>query len=143
MSGAIPRYDTHDTNELFDSPDGNWILHADHLNAMQAKDAEIGKLQDDLIHIGEYWNRNQHNTAMEEALWHIIEVAEKYVPKEVPMPDETKECTQCGCGRDYPDRTAGELCVPCQLDAALDTVNGLNAELARLRIEVVEEGGGK
>jgi len=34
-----------------------------------------------LQHIAEYWNRDQNETAMADALWHIIETAEALIAK--------------------------------------------------------------
>ena len=39
-------------------------------------DAEIAALRAQLAHIAEYWNRDQNERAMSDALWHIIETAE-------------------------------------------------------------------
>lgn len=38
---------------------------------------KVERLQSALEHIGEYWNRDQNETAMADALWHIIETAEE------------------------------------------------------------------
>jgi hypothetical protein len=37
---------------------------------------EIERLRDGLEHIKEYWNRDENETAMADALWHIIETAD-------------------------------------------------------------------
>lgn len=42
----------------------------------QAPEAQVSKLVSALEHIAEYWNRDQNETAMADALWHIIETAE-------------------------------------------------------------------
>ena len=34
-----------------------------------------------LQHIAEYWNRDQNEQAMNDALWHIIETAEKAIAR--------------------------------------------------------------
>lgn len=39
------------------------------------------ELLDALIHIEEYWNRDQNDTAMADALWHIIGVAQEAIAK--------------------------------------------------------------
>lgn len=43
--------------------------------------AAAPELLDALIHIEEYWNRDQNETAMADALWHIIETASAAIAK--------------------------------------------------------------
>lgn len=43
--------------------------------------AAAPELLDALIHIEEYWNRDQNDTAMSDALWHIIDVAQEAIAK--------------------------------------------------------------
>jgi hypothetical protein len=44
--------------------------------ALDERDERIKALEAGLEHIAEYWNRDQNETAMADALWHIIETAE-------------------------------------------------------------------
>ena len=37
---------------------------------------EIARLREALTHIAEYWNRSENDTAMNDALFHMIETAE-------------------------------------------------------------------
>ena len=55
--------------------DAEFIVQA--CNAYDADQAEIKRLRDALEHIIEYWNRDPNDTAMHDALWHIIETAEQ------------------------------------------------------------------
>ena len=44
--------------------------------------AENERLREELDHIIEYWNRDRNDKAMFDALWHIIESAEKALQTE-------------------------------------------------------------
>lgn len=46
------------------------------LSRAEAAEGKVCFLKTEFQHIAEYWNRDQNETAMADALWHIIEVAE-------------------------------------------------------------------
>jgi hypothetical protein len=50
-------------------------MHAERRRA-EAAEARIKVLEEALAHIGEYWNRDQNEAAMADALWHIIETVD-------------------------------------------------------------------
>jgi len=52
-------------------------------------DAEIARLRDALTHIAEYWNRSENDTAMNDALFHMIETAEGALAQAAEVPNET------------------------------------------------------
>ena len=48
----------------------------EHEKQLQAERERVRVLREGMEHIAEYWNRDQNETAMADALWHIIESAE-------------------------------------------------------------------
>jgi len=53
----------------------------DALDQLNKTDAKIDELLGALEHIAEYWNQDQNESAMVDALWHIIETAEQAIAK--------------------------------------------------------------
>jgi len=51
--------------------------------------AEIARLREALTHIAEYWNRSENDTAMNDALFHMIETAEAALAQAAEVPNET------------------------------------------------------
>lgn len=51
------------------------------LGKLQSMQEQNTKLQERLEHIREYWNQDQNETAMADALWHIIDVCDEVISK--------------------------------------------------------------
>jgi hypothetical protein len=60
------------------SPGKNWSGERTAIDAWNTRtpDPMLEVMAEALINISEYWNRDQNETAMADALWHIIEVSE-------------------------------------------------------------------
>lgn len=50
-------------------------------------EAELQQCRDGITHMEEYWNRDQNEKAMADALWHIIEVCGDLLPSP-PEPEQ-------------------------------------------------------
>jgi len=70
----------------YESPDYHYPLYTTPPTAALA----ARQMRDALVHISEYWNRDENETAMADALWHIIETADNAIAAlpvpEVPLP---------------------------------------------------------
>jgi hypothetical protein len=55
---------------------------------------ELERFREGLEHIQEYWNRDQNETAMADALWHIIETAENLLAHSITAKHGIKPCPE-------------------------------------------------
>jgi hypothetical protein len=69
---------------IWDIEDQMFIATIEYLDEVEDNARLIAAapdLLDALKHIEEYWNRDQNETAMADALWHIIETAQAAIAK--------------------------------------------------------------
>jgi len=70
-------YCVQDSRTIFTTPystDADYIIES--VNSYKRLQAEVERLRKALVHIEEYWNRDQNETAMADALWEIINTAQ-------------------------------------------------------------------
>ena len=63
----------------------NCQIGLEQVDELQSENKTIKQQRDELLktleHIAEYWNRDQNESAMYEALWHIIDTANEAITK--------------------------------------------------------------
>jgi len=79
MEGGREMSDTPETDAAWEElccTDLSWYRIAEKMKAYcQEKERERDEAREALEHIVEYWNRDENETSMSDALWHIIQTA--------------------------------------------------------------------